>query len=147
MGREFRVSPEIFLQQKMSYEVADVNVAAFLEYESDPNDSIFELAAYFGLTNLTDSEKAAIEKAISDQKANLSKEQSIALYGGHKPVSMTFCRLMNNRANLSWTSYVHTGIPVITSAEGVGADKFAGYQDDTDICKALNSITNAGLKW
>jgi alkaline phosphatase len=147
MGREYRVNPEIFLQQKISYEVVDVNVAASLIYENDPTDSIFELAADFGLTNLKDSEKAAIEKAISDQKADLSEEQSVALYGGYKPVAMTFCRLMNKRANLFWTSYVHTGVPVITSAEGVGAEKFAGYQDNTDICKALNSITNAGLKW
>ncbi|HBE79477.1 MAG TPA: alkaline phosphatase [Firmicutes bacterium] len=147
MGQEYRVSPEIFLQQKMSFEVADVKVAEILKKESTSNDSIFKLAADFGLSNLKDSEKTAIEKAIGDQKANLSKEQSIALYGGYKPVSMTFCRLMNARANLFWTSYVHTGIPVMTSAEGTGAEKFAGYQDDTDICKALNSITSAGLKW
>jgi alkaline phosphatase len=147
MGSEYRVNPEIFLNQKMSFEVADVKVAEILKKEGDPSDSIFKLAADFGLTNLKDSEKAAIEKAIADQKANLSKEQSIALYGGYKPVSMTFCRLMNTRANLFWTSYVHTGIPVMTTAEGIGAEKFAGYQDDADICKDLNSITNAGLKW
>ncbi len=147
MGQEYRVSPEIFLNQKMSFEVADAKVAQILKNENEPREGIFKLAADFGLTNLKDSEKAAIEKAIADQKANLSKDQSIALYGGYKPVSMTFCRLMNTRANLFWTSYVHTGIPVMTSAEGTGAEKFAGYQDDTDICKALNSITSAGLKW
>jgi alkaline phosphatase len=147
MGTEYRVSPEIFLNQKLSFEVADLKVAAILKNESEPRESIFKLAADFGLTNLKEAERTAIEKAIADQKANLSKEQSIALYGGYKPVSMTFCRLMNIRANLFWTSYAHTGIPVMTTAEGIGAEKFAGYQDDTDICKALNSITGAGLKW
>jgi alkaline phosphatase len=147
MGLEYRVNPELFLNQKISFEVADVKVAEILKRESEPRNSIFKLAADFGLTNLKDSEKAAIEKAIDDQKANLSKEQSIALYGGYKPVSMTFCRLMNTRANLFWTSYVHTGIPVMTTVEGPGAEMFAGYNDDTNICKAINSITKAGLKW
>ena len=147
MGTEYRVSPELFLNQKMSFEVVDVKVAEILKNESDPRQSIFNLATEFGLSNLKDTEKAAIEKAIADQKANLSNAQSVALYGGYKPVSMTFCRLMNVRANLFWTSYAHTGIPIMTTAEGVGARNFAGYQDDTDICKAINKITNAGLKW
>lgn len=147
MGTEYRVNPEVFLRQNLSYEQVDAKVAAFLKAGGDQRNNIYLLAGDFGLRNLTDSEKAAIDKAIADQQANLSKEQSIALYGGYKPVSMTFCRLLNTRANLFWTSYAHTGIPVMTTAQGPGAEKFAGYQDDTDICKILNSLTKAGLKW
>ena len=147
MGIEYRVNPELFYNQKLSFELADVKIAAILKTESDPNLSILKLAAEFGLTNPTESEKNQIAKATADEQANLSKQQLNALYGGYRPLSMTFCRLMNTRANLFWTSYVHTGIPVLTTVDGVGATQFAGYKDNTDICKLLNQVTQAGLKW
>ncbi|TCL75293.1 alkaline phosphatase [Hydrogenispora ethanolica] len=147
MGTEYRVNPELFYNQKLSFEMADVKVAAILKNERDPQSGILKLAADFGLTHPTESEKAQIAKALADEQAGLSKQQLNALYGGYRPVSMTFCRLMNTRANLFWTSYVHTGIPVLTTVEGVGAARFSGYKDNTDICKALNQVAQAGLKW
>jgi alkaline phosphatase len=147
MGSEYRINPELFLDQKLSFEMADAKVGAILKQESDPMEKICAVAEEFGLTNLTESEKKAIAKAVADEKANLSKTELSALYGGYKPVTMSFRRLFNVRANLYWTSYAHTGIPVMTTASGMGAAKFAGYMDNTDVCMALNSITKAGLKW
>lgn len=148
MGLEYRVSPELFLDQKLSFEVADVKIEKILKAaEANAEEQIFAVADEFGLTNLTEAERVQIIKAMNDQKGSLSKQQLEVLYGGYKPVSMTFCRLINKRANLSWTSFAHTGIPVMTTAEGIGAEKFAGYTDNTDICKALNLVTKAGLKW
>jgi alkaline phosphatase len=147
MGTVYKVNPELYYDQKISFEVVDVKVAEILKKETDPTNSIFSLASQFGLTNPTETEKAQIIKAIGDQKSELSKQQLEVLYGGYQPVSMTFSRLLNTRANLFWTSYSHTGIPVMTTADGVGAEKFAGYMDDTDLCKNLNAVTQAGLKW
>lgn len=146
MGNDYRVNPELFLSQKMSFEIADAKVAEILK-RNGLIEEIFALAEEFGLTNLTNAEKAQIEKAVADEEAKLSKGALNHLYGGYQPVTMTFRRLLNIRANLFWTSYAHTGIPVMTTASGVGAAKFAGYMDNTDICKKLNEITKAGLKW
>lgn len=147
MGNEYRVNPELFYAQRLSFEVADEKIKEILKREKEPRNSIFALAEEFGLVNLTEAEKVEIEKAIRDQVVPLSKAQSIALYGGYQPVSMTFRKLLNIRANLFWTSYSHTGIPVMTTAEGVGAERFAGYMDNTDVCKRLNEVTQAGLSW
>jgi alkaline phosphatase len=147
MGKEYRVNPELFLDQKISFEIADQKIANILKTEEEPALKIFQVAEEFGLTNLTAEEKGEIIKSIQVQKDGLTKIQSNKLYGGYKPISMTFRRLLNIRANLFWTSYAHTGIPVMTTAEGVGAQQFVGYTDNTDICKALNQVTHAGLKW
>lgn len=146
MGSTYRVNPELFEDQKLSYEIADAKVAEVLK-NNGSNEEIYAIAGEFGLTNLTQAEMEQINKSIEDEKANLSKMKLEALYGGYKPVTMTFRRLLNIRANLFWTSYVHTGIPVMTTAEGVGASQFSGYMDNTDICKIINKITKAGLKW
>lgn len=146
MGNDYRVNPELFFDQKISFEIADAKVAAILKL-NDSSEKIFGVAEEFGLTNLTNTEKAQIQKAVADQKAKLSKGELNHLYGGYQPITMTFRRLLNIRANLFWTSYAHTGIPVMTTASGAGAEKFAGYMDNTDVCKRLNEVAKAGLKW
>ena len=44
------------------------------------------------------------------------------LYGEYDPLSVTLTHLLNGKAGLGWTSYKHTGVPVSTSAVGVGCE-------------------------
>jgi alkaline phosphatase len=147
LGNDYRINPELFLDQKISFEIADTKVAAILKSDANQLEKIYDVAEEFGLTNLSSKEKAEINKAVENEKAQLSKAELNALYGGYNPITMTFRRLFNIRANLYWTSNVHTGIPVMTTASGAGASRFAGYMDNTDVCKALNRVTSAGLRW
>jgi alkaline phosphatase len=55
------------------------------------------------------------------------------LYGGYEPFSVTLTHLLNQKAGLAWTSYSHTGVPVLTSATGVKAEIFNGFYDNTDL--------------
>jgi alkaline phosphatase len=52
--------------------------------------------------------------------------------------------VLNEKAGLGWTTYAHTGVPVMTSAIGAGSEQFNGYYDNTDINKKMMSIS--GLK-
>jgi alkaline phosphatase len=65
-------------------------------------------------------------------------------YGGHEPLTVQLTTILNNKAGIGWTSYSHTGVPVQTSALGVGAELFNGYYDQTDINAKLMAVT--GLK-
>ena len=40
---------------------------------------------------------------------------------------------LNNKSGIDFTSYSHTGLPVGVFADGVGAEEFSGYYDNTDI--------------
>jgi alkaline phosphatase len=147
LGNDYRINPELFLNQKISFEIADAKIANILKTKGPQLEQIYQVAEEFGLDNLTAKEKEAIQRALKDQQATLTKYELNSLYGGYKPITMTFRRLFNVRANLFWTSNVHTAIPVMTTASGSGASRFSGYMDNTDVCKALNKVTNAGLKW
>jgi alkaline phosphatase len=48
--------------------------------------------------------------------------------------------VLNQKAGISWTSYSHTGVPVQTSAIGVGAGMFNGYYDNVDIHAKMMGI-------
>ncbi|SDL15924.1 alkaline phosphatase [Maridesulfovibrio ferrireducens] len=62
------------------------------------------------------------------------------MYGGYDPLTTTITHVLNNNAGLGWTSFKHTGVPVATSAMGVGASSFNGYYDNTDIAFKIMSV-------
>ena len=64
------------------------------------------------------------------------------LYGSYDPFTMKLTHILNRKAGLGWTTYSHTGVPVLTSATGMGADAFAGYYDNTDIAKKIANVMN-----
>lgn len=49
-------------------------------------------------------------------------------------------RLMQGKAGVGWTSGSHTGLPVLTTAVGPGAEMFNGLLDNTDISKRIKSF-------
>jgi len=75
--------------------------------------------------------KAAFARSMAgDVKA---EGRDYLLYGGYEPFSVTLTHQLNQKAGLAWTSYSHTGVPVLTSATGTGAASFNGFYDNTDI--------------
>jgi alkaline phosphatase len=96
---------------------------------------------------LSDYEYAKLEAAFAESMKS-SKERSTSaeakiLYGSYDPLSVTLTHILNNKAGIGWTSYSHTGTPVPVYAAGVGAEKFGGFYDNTDIFKKLAELTNA----
>ena len=51
----------------------------------------------------------------------------------------------SHRARFGWTSYAHTGVPVITYAQGPGETEFTGAIDNTDLAKRLAHLLNLSL--
>ena len=69
---------------------------------------------------------------------NTSKPSS--LYGREDPLTVTLTRILNHRAGIGWTTFSHTGVPVLTSAIGLGHGDFSGMYDNTDIGKKLMAL-------
>lgn len=74
--------------------------------------------------------KAAFARSMSQKKA-LEGSRDYLLYGSYEPFTVTLTHILNAKAGIGWTSYSHTGVPVITTATGVGANAFEGYYDNT----------------
>jgi alkaline phosphatase len=62
------------------------------------------------------------------------------IYGGYEPIIVTITQVLNERASIGWTSYMHTGVPVPVYAQGRKAEMFAGFYDNTDIAKRIAQI-------
>lgn len=48
--------------------------------------------------------------------------------------------VMMNKTGVGWTTGSHTSLPVLTTATGVGAEKFQGVLENTDISKLLGEL-------
>ena len=86
--------------------------------------------------------RAAYEKSINGTQTSAHTQQEYVLYGTYEPLSVSITHIINNKSGLSFTSYSHTGIPVGVFAEGVGAQEFNGYYDNTDIYHKLAAMLN-----
>jgi alkaline phosphatase len=91
------------------------------------------------------SERIILEnafKASMMSSADRAKINDVSLlYGGYEPLTVKLTTLINQKAGLGWTTYSHTGVPVQTSAIGVGADQFNGFYDNTAIYTKMMSIS------
>jgi len=57
-----------------------------------------------------------------------------------EPLATAARILMSAKAGVGWTSGSHTALPVLTTSRGVGAERFTGFIDNTDISKKLKEL-------
>ncbi len=53
--------------------------------------------------------------------------------------------LISQRARMFWTSFVHTGTFIPATSIGVGAEKFNGFIDNTDIPNRMAEVMEVKL--
>ena len=93
---------------------------------------------------LTDYEiqrlKAAYDLSMTDYDSDSYTQEQYVLYGTYNPFSVTVTHILNNKSGIDFTSYSHTGLPVAVFADGVGAESFGGYYDNTQIFIKLSTM-------
>ena len=105
------------------------------------------LTAGAGKLLLTDYEvenlRKAYERTLQVGSSSQSKmsQQDYELYGTYIPFSMAVCHTINHKSGMDHTTYAHTGAMVNVYAMGVGAEKFGGVYDNTEIYHKLAELT------
>ncbi|MGE4470895.1 MAG: alkaline phosphatase [Desulfovibrio sp.] len=87
--------------------------------------------------------EAAYARSLAGEVEGGGAEEYL-LYGEYDPLAVSLTHVLNRKAGLAWTSYKHTGVPVSTSAMGVGHELFNGAYDNTDV--ALKIMQAMGLE-
>ncbi|MFH1154155.1 MAG: alkaline phosphatase [Pseudomonadota bacterium] len=145
---------DLLSRQTVSFQqFYDSVVVPFREGESGFEDMEICITAAFGLQFqgsaddpmlLAPMEKEAIRQAFdrsmkeppSNRKGK--KDPGVhVLYGNEDPLTVTLTHILNNKAGIGWTTFAHTGVPVTTSALGVGSSSFQGRYDNTGIALKL----------
>jgi len=112
-----------------------------LKFEGSPKDDHLVLEDY-QIAMLEES----YFRTMLGEKVTSKDPATNLLYGGYEPLAVTITHILNNKAGLGWTSYKHTGVPVSSSAMGIGAEIFNGYYDNTDVAKKIMSAMGMAAK-
>ena len=99
-----------------------------LKFEGDPKKDRMVLDPH-QITMIQE----AFARSTRGEEEKSKDPQTALLYGGYDPLTVSLTHILDQKAGLGWTSYSHTGVPVGTSAMGVGAETFNGYYDNTDV--------------
>ena len=155
-GTDYDTYLDLLENQKISYAKYDSDyVASYKENKTPFEDVLSDIEELFGLKAqgaaddklvLTEYEmeqlRAAYEKSVNGTAASQYEQEEYVLYGTYEPLSVTITHIINNKSGISFTSYSHTGLPVAVLAEGVGAENFSGYYDNTQIYEKMADLLN-----
>ena len=155
-GTDYDTYLETLTNQTISYAQFDEQyVNGYKENGTTFEDAMKDVEKLFGLKLsgdetdrlvLTDYEaqrlRTAYELAMSDYNAADFTQEQYVLYGGYNPFSVTVTHILNNKSGVSFSSYSHTGLPVAVFAQGIGAEDFGGYYDNTAIYDKLAALVN-----
>ena len=137
--------------QTISYAKYDSDYVAAYTANKTPFETVLkDIETLFGLKVngeagdrlvLTDYElgllKTAYEKSVNEKDTGMADQEEYVAYGTYEPLSVTITHILNNKSGISFTSYSHTGLPVAVFADGVNAELFKGYYDNTAIYDKL----------
>ena len=153
-GTDYDTYLDLLENQKISYAKYDSDyVASYKENKTSFEDVLADIEELFGLKVqgekgdklvLTEYEleqlRAAYEKSVNGTAASQYEQEEYVLYGTYEPLSVTITHIINNKSGISFTSYSHTGLPVAVLAQGVGAQNFSGYYDNTQIYEKMADL-------
>ena len=137
--------PQKLSKQKVSGTIfSRTLVPQFREKQMSFEQVLPQVQRSFGFEDPSDQELDQLRKAyarsMTDEKGRSEDEERYTLYGTYDPLTTAALHILSARAGVGWTTWDHTGTPLPTSAIGVGAEKFNGYYDNTDIFRKIVSI-------
>ncbi|MGN0995734.1 MAG: alkaline phosphatase [Candidatus Ventricola sp.] len=153
-GTDYRTHLEVLARQRVSFQRFEERYAAVYRKEGAAfEEAMRDVEELFGLKTegdkgdrlvLTAYELEQLREAYDLMLGGCDVEQftqeQALRYGENNPFCVTVTRILANKAGLDFTTFAHTGLPVAVFAEGVGAERFGGYCDNTDIFRRLAAL-------
>ena len=150
-GTDYDTYLTLLEKQTISFAKYDADyVEAYRENGTSFSDVLKDIETLFGLKTsgeendklvLTAYEQAqlktAYEKSIHETETGIDAQAESVMYGCYEPLTVIITHILNNKSGIDFTSYSHTGLPVAVLADGVQAEVFNGYYDNTDIYNKL----------
>jgi alkaline phosphatase len=141
--------------QKGSYQIFASKVAEYRKAHPEGgnlDEAMTMVRDFFGLgdaskgLDLAPDELALLARGfkysmIDPNRTSLADKAEIArLYYTWDPLTTEACHILDAKAGIGWTSYVHTACPVPVRAIGPSSELYSGYIDNTDIANNIFKV-------
>ena len=155
-GTDYDTYLTLLQNQKISFAKYDSDyVASYKENNTSFAEVLADIEVLFGLKAegeegdrlvLTGYEQELLAQAYAKSVQGIATgedaQKEYVMYGTYEPLTVTITHILNNKSGISFTSYCHTGLPVAVFADGVNAEMFNGYYDNTDIYNKVAGMLN-----
>ena len=94
----------------------------------------------YGPVEVTKEEDAELQQCFRDMMKNKSADQK-TLYSSLSALSFKAVQLLNKKAKLGWTTRSHSASAVPVFAIGVGAERFSGWHDNSELMPLILKCT------
>ena len=143
-GTHYDSFPARISRQTMSFLDFDKQVGTWRADGTSFETALPTIKEVYGFESLSEYEmaqlQAAYRRSMQRSRERANSDETYLTYGDYEPLTVKCSHLMNQQAGLGWTSYSHTGVPVTTSAKGVGEQLFNGYYENTAIFEKLCTV-------
>jgi alkaline phosphatase len=142
----YNVYPRVAALQKVSKEQFGDHLKSMARNRraytwEDMEEYLRENLGFWSAVKLTEQETEELQKMFNDMLSgrNSAPDQK-TLYATFDGFTARVFNLLNDKAGLGFTTTKHTGAAVPVFAVGVGAERFSGVNDNTDLPKKILSI-------
>ena len=142
---KYNAHPELLALQKVSKEAFTKRVAAMMDdrrsYTWDQMKEVLrdELGFWNGVTP-TSAQEELLHTLFDKMRDGNAGEGQQTLYASFDDFSAEVFRVLDSQTGVGWISTYHTGNMVPVYAMGVGAEKFSGLIDNTNIPQAILTL-------
>ena len=100
-----------------------------------------ELTGLYGAVEVNEKEDVALQEAYQNM---MSKKESIkTLYEDINALAGKALHMLNDKAGIGWTTGGHTATAVPIFAIGVGAERFTGWHDNSELAPLIYQATQS----
>ncbi|MEA3391481.1 MAG: alkaline phosphatase, partial [Candidatus Marinimicrobia bacterium] len=87
-----------------------------------------------------EKEELLIAYVRSFDEKNYKDHTEYIMYGSYDAFMITVSHMLSRKVGIGWSTFSHTAVPIPIRAFGVGAEKFTGYYDNTEVYSRLLKI-------
>ena len=143
----YNMQPQYIDYQKISKDRFNDECKAILRSRriftwDDMKEMLEEQLGFWNGVPLTSSQTATLEEKFKKTFELRNSEDQETLYQNFDEFSTAVFHIFNEICGIGWVTYNHTGNYVPVYAIGVGAEKFSGIHDNTNIPEIIREITN-----
>ena len=108
----------------------------------DVRELISELFGFWDEVKISAADEKALRDCYRRTLENPSAELVKRIYSNEEPLAIVAVGIVNRLAHLSWASGGHSAGAVPLYVVGVGAEKFSGHLDNTDLPRLVMSVAD-----
>ncbi len=142
---DYTLNLQLLQHQRCSAWILSDKVSALFKGKKQPKwedvkQVLTESLGLYDKVEVTKEEDAALQKAYKKAVSHKGNDMK-TMYKDVNEIGALAVKMLNDKSKIGWTTHAHSAHAVPIFAVGVGAERFSGWHDNSDIAKLILRAT------